>query len=421
MNAGPQLRCIACDATFPAVEHYACPDCGGELDVTYDLARIRAEGSFARAWARPGPIAHRFAPLLPLAHPERAITLGEGQTPLIRSHRLAARLGLHHLYFKLEGSNPTGSFKDRQMAIGLSKAREWGATRFATVSSGNVGVALSAYAARAGAEALVWVSHETPAAKLQQIQVYGARLFLLPSPVDHGADAYFGAVTGLSAFCRPRGLTPMISARPVNPYMVEGGKTLAFETACELGRAPDLVILPAGGGGLVGGVHKGFGELAALGLAGPPPRLLAAQRRAYFVPIDDLGAPGYETGFYRPMDGRWAWDSIRASGGTLRHMDDAAIHAAQSVLACEEGIFAEPHGAYAAAALLEAAHEGALDPDALTVCVISGHGLKDAEAAAGMVRRLSTPPPLDVPTLAETPLGPSTAISTTDQTKGFSP
>jgi threonine synthase len=91
------------------------------------------------------------------------------------------------------------------------------------------------------------------------------------------------------------------------------------------------------------------------------------------------------------------------------------------VLACEEGIFAEPHGAYAAAALLEAALEGALDPDALTVCVISGHGLKDAEAAAGMVRRLSTPPPLDVPTLAETPLGPSTAISTTDQTKGFSP
>ena len=143
MTANPRLRCLTCTALFPAVEHYACPECGGELDVTYDLGRIRAEGSFAQSWAHPGPIARRFAALLPLAHPGHAITLGEGQTPLIRSTRLGARLGLRQLYFKLEGSNPTGSFKDRQMAIGLSKAREWGAGRFATVSSGNVGVALS--------------------------------------------------------------------------------------------------------------------------------------------------------------------------------------------------------------------------------------------------------------------------------------
>ncbi len=146
------------------------------------------------------------------------------------------------------------------MAIGLSKAREWGRDRFATVSSGNVGVALAAYAARAGARSYVWVSHETPAAKLRQIEVFGAQLFMLPSPMESGGpDAYFGAVQNLPAFCRPRGMVPMVSARPANPFMVEGAKTIAYEIVRELGRAPDLVVLPAGGGGLVGGVFKGFG------------------------------------------------------------------------------------------------------------------------------------------------------------------
>ena len=330
----------------------------------------------------------RFAALLPLATPERAVSLGEGNTPLIRSERLARRLGLRNLHFKLESSNPTGSFKDRQVAIGLSKAREAGRARFATVSSGNVGVALAAYAARAGAHACVWVSHETPAAKLRQIEVYGAQIFLLPSPMASGGpDAYFGAVQRLPAFCRPHGMAPMISARPANPYMVEGAKTIAYEIVRELGRAPDTVVLPAGGGGLVGGVFKGFGELASLGLAGTPPRLLAAQRGTYFAPIDDLDAPQYQSGYYRPLDGHWAWESIRRSGGALRQVSDEAIRAAQRVLAEEEGIFAEPHGTYSVAALLEAAEEGAIDPEALVVCIISGHGLKDMEAAEEIVQR----------------------------------
>ena len=388
-----RLHCLACGADFPAVEHYACPECGGELDARYDHAQISQEGRFARDWRLPGPMAQRFSALLPLAAPQDAVTLGEGNTPLIRSHAIGKRLGLRALYFKLEGANPTGSFKDRQVAVAISKARELGRQRFATVSSGNVGNALAAYAARIGATAHVWVSEETAIAKRQQIEIYGARLYLLPSPrAKHGPGPYFSALKGLPAFCACHGLVPMISARSVNPYMVEGAKTIAYEIAATLGRNPDVVFAPVGGGGLLGGLHKGFADLVALGLADGAPRLRGGQRQAYFAPIDRMDEPRYRKGYYLPLDGHWAWQAIEASGGTLQMMPDAAIRAAQAALAMEEGIFAEPHGAYAMAALLEAAAGDRIDRDAVTVCVISGFGLKDMAAARKIIAAQGEPP-----------------------------
>ena len=253
------LRCLSCNAKLPAAEHYSCPECGGELDVQYDHDRIREDGRLAQSWRQSGPMAERFAELMPLAAPESAVSLGEGNTPLVRSHNLARRLGLRHLYFKLEGSNPTGSFKDRQVAIAISKARELGRRRFATVSSGNVGNALAAYAAHTGGRADIWVSHETAEAKRQQIEIYGAQVFLLPSPRgDGGPGPYFSALKGLPDFCARHGLVPMISARPINPYMVEGAKAIGYEIAATLGRNPDVVFAPVGGGGLAGGVFKRF-------------------------------------------------------------------------------------------------------------------------------------------------------------------
>jgi threonine synthase len=387
------LRCLACDARFPLAAHYACPECGGELDVQYDHERIRADGELALRWRQPGPMASRFAEFMPLSHPEAAVTLGEGNTPLVRSRNLAGRLGLRHLYFKLEGANPTGSFKDRQVAIAISKALELGQKRFATVSSGNVGNALAAYAAYTGSQADIWVSHETAAAKRQQIEIYGARVFLLPSPRgSDGPGAYFSALRDLPAFCARQGLAPMISARSVNPYMVEGAKAIAYEIAATLGRNPDVVFTPVGGGGLAGGIHKGFSDLVATGLADTLPRLHGGQRRAYFAPIDHMDEPQYRSGYYLPLDGHWAWGAIQASHGTLRVMEDDAIRAAQADLARHEGIFAEPHGAYAMAALSAAAAEGRLDPDALTVCIVSGFGLKDMAAAAEIVAAAGRPP-----------------------------
>lgn len=380
------LRCIGCGRSHPNSELYACPDCGGELDLAYDLEAVQAEGRFATDWLRPLPLAQRFAALFPLERPESAVTLGEGATPLVRSRRLAERLGMKALHFKLEGSNPTGSFKDRQVSIALSRALELGRRAFATVSSGNAGNAVAAYAARAGCPAHVWVSLETAEAKRQQIQIYGAQLFELPSPVaDGGPDPYFQAFKDLPAFAAQQGLVPMITARSVNPFMVEGAKSVAYEVAASLGRAPEVVFCPLGGGGLLGGLFKGFCELAGLGLTAGVPQVRAAQRKAYFAPADRLDDPAFAQGYYIPLDGHWAWNSVQASGGDLIRVEDEAIRAAQGLLAESEGIFAEPHGAYTVAALLAAHDAGTLERDAETVCVISGLGLKDMAAARHVV------------------------------------
>lgn len=407
-----RLTCLGCGERFAPIEYYNCPACGGELDVQYDHERVADRGDFARSWRQPTPVAQRFAALFPLEHPEAAVSLGEGNTPLVRSHQLARRLGLKHLYFKLEGSNPTGSFKDRQVAIALAKALELGRRRFATVSSGNVGNALAAYAAHSGTRADIFVSYETAEAKRQQIEIYGARLFVLPSPQDDGGPGpYYGALKGLPAFCAAHGLTPMVSARPVNPYMVEGAKAIAYEIAATLGRSPDVVFVPVGGGGLVGGLHKGFGDLVALGLDDAVPQLRGGQRRAYFAPVDRMDEPQYQSGYYLPLDGHWAWESICQSGGTLNSLPDDAIRAAQGELARSEGLFAEPHGAYGVAALIAAANAGTVDPNALTVCVISGFGLKDMAAASDIIaadrsRRLHPVASLDAatPYFAEEPV-----------------
>ena len=374
------LACTACGRRLACGPDFACPACGGELALGFDLAACR--DAFARSWAGPGGMWKRFGAVLPPCPAEAVVTLGEGGTPLVRSERLAARLGLKRLWFKLEGCNPTGSFKDRQMTVAMSLGRAWGRRRYATVSSGNVGVALSAYCARAGCEALVWAAEDTAAAKLRQITVYGAQLYLAPAPTAATMDAYFALYTGLRDFAARHGLVAMISARPVNPYMVEGSKTIAFEIAAELGGVPDEVFCCVGGGGCLGGVHKGFVELVGLGQAGTVPRIHGGQRADHgHAPIDRLDQPPWrDGGFYRPLDGAWAWQAIRASNGRLHRLDAAEITRAQALLATEEGIFAEPQGAYAAAALLQAVAAGAVAPEAAVVCVVTGAGLKDMQA-----------------------------------------
>jgi threonine synthase len=216
---------------------------------------------------------------------------------------------------------------------------------------------------------------------------------------------YFALYTGLSAFAAERGLVPMISARPVNPFMVEGSKTIAFDIAAALGGAPDEVFSAVGGGGCLGGVHKGFAELVGLGQATTVPRIHGGQRTDHgHAPIDRLGEPRWKDS-YRPLDGAWAWQSIQASGGVLHGVTQAEITRAQALLATEEGIFAEPQGAYAAAALIQAAEAGAIDARSRTACIVTGAGLKDMAAverfaAAGIAPR----PTIHVHGLADTPL-----------------
>jgi threonine synthase len=399
------LACVACGQKVPLGELYRCPGCGDELSLEYDFDHVRERTDFLRHWTERRPFWQRFAPVLPQDDLDRAITLGEGNTPLVRSARFAETYGLERLYFKLESTNPTGSFKDRQLAVAISKANEWGRRRFGTASSGNVGVALAAYAARAGFEAHVWVSEATAAAKLQQIRVYGAQLFLLPDPETAGVRSYFETYLGMQAYCVERGMVPMISARPVNPYMVEGAKTIAYEVAADLAGPPSVFFAPVGGGGMLAGAWKGFLELRALGLVGSLPEMWGAQRGGYFAPIDELDDGDRDwSDHYQPLDGRWAWRSIQASRGRLFHIDRAEILHAQTELARLEGLFAEPQGAYAAAGLIKAAAKALIPPGASVVCVITGAGLKDMAAAAAIVDATRDGKvPLRVASLSDTP------------------
>jgi len=377
------FHCEGCGEEQPAAEAYRCTGCGGELALRYDYAALRRSAAFSAHWQAAGSLWRRFAALLPQEDEARIVSLDEGSTPLVRSDRLAARFGVKALHFKLESCNPTGSFKDRQVSVGMSKARELGRDRFGTASSGNVGVALSAYAARAGARAYVWVSSSVAAAKRQQIQIYGAQLFLTPESTPENMAANYAFYTGMHAFCVSRGMVPMVSARPVNPYMIEGAKTVAFEVVASLGRVPDRYFAPVGGGGLFGSSWKGFQELVQVGLADGVPVMEGTQMVEGHVPVDRLDDPAYDSPiYYRPLDGRWAWQAMRSTGGRLRMAGTPAIRAAQADLARHGGIFAEPQGITAYAGLLQAWQEGALRASDVIVCVITGIGLKDMGAAA---------------------------------------
>jgi threonine synthase len=394
--------CEGCGREEPAVELYRCPACGGELALHYDYAAVRRSGAFAAHWEEGGSLWRRFAALLPQEDPGRIVSLEEGSTPLVRSDRLAARLGVKALHFKLESCNPTGSFKDRQISVAMSKARELRRDRFGAASSGNVGVALSAYAARAGARACVWVSSSVAAAKRQQIQVYGARLFLTPENAPENMAANYAFYTGMQAFCLARGMVPMVTARSVNPYAIEGAKTVAFEVVASLGRVPDRFFAPVGGGGLFGSSWKGFRELTQVGLAERVPVMEGTQMLKGHVPVDHLDDPAYDSPiYYRPLDGRWAWRAMQATGGRLRLAASEAIRAAQADLARQEGIFAEPQGVTAYAGLLQAWREGAIRADEIVVCVITGTGLKDMAAAAEICADPGYPQPQRVRSLDE--------------------
>ena len=392
---------------MPLAEHYNCPECAGELRLQYEYAAIRRRGEFARNWRTPADIFTRFGELLPLPGASPAITLGEGNTPLIRARNLESTLGCSELHFKLECCNPTGSFKDRQVSVGISAAIRFGRGRFAVTSSGNVGNSLAAYAARSGTRAHVWVSQNTPTSKRQQIDVYGCQVFEIETGPEYDTEDAFDnpyevAVRALPRFCRRNRLVPMTTARSVNPFMVEGAKTIAYEICADLGYCPDVVAAPVGGGGLVGGLSEGFRDLREIGLTDRVPRIVAGQPLEYFAGIDQVEDPDC-TGA-RPLDANWANAAITNSGGQLHRVTRSEILAAQADLAGREGIFAEPRGAYALAAFSAEAGTGRIGKYDVVVVIVSGTGLKDMAAAAEFTTRHNLVSSSTVPSIWESKL-----------------
>lgn len=321
--------------------------------------------------------------------PEPAlVSLGEGDTPLIPLPRWGAAHGLHRVYAKLEFANPTGSFKDRGMAVLVSLARSLGATHLVEDSSGNAGASAAAYAARAGMTCTVYAPASAPAAKLRQITAYGATLLRVA-----------GARSAVSDAARQAGVVPGAYhvSHNDNPAFIPGNKTIAYELVEALpvlgldGR-PWHFVTPAGGGALFCGAWDGFQDCLAAGLVSQPqvPRLHAAQSAAC-PPI----ARAWEQGLVesaaierrptvcggieieRPARGAAMLRAIRASGGSAVASEDEATLAERDRLAHLEGVYAEPTSAAAFAALANLARTGTIAPDELVVVTVTGSGLKD--------------------------------------------
>ena len=322
-------------------------------------------------------VLRRYRHLLPVTESTPLITLGEGDTPLVRSLRLERDVGCGALYFKLESCNPSGSFKDRGMVVAVAKALERGDHAVLCASTGNTSASAAAYAARCGLQAFVVVPYGRIAeGKLAQTVAHGARIIAVEGSFD-------------DALRLAREITerhPIALVNSVNPHRIEGQKTAAFEIVDDLGDAPDELCLPVGNAGNITAYWRGFVEYYQREAAGRKPRVWGFQA-AGAAPLV-LGHPVAEPETVasairigNPASWQGAISARDESGGDIRAVTDEEILAAYRRLAQEEGVFCEPASAAGVAGLLKLAREGADFSGKTVVCIITGSGLKDPERA----------------------------------------
>lgn len=311
------------------------------------------------------------------------ITLGEGNTPLVRSHRIGPAAGLANLHFKLESLNPTGSYKDRFATAAVSQMLARGVTHCLATSSGNTGAALAAACALAGIPLHLAIVEPAPEDKLRQMLAYGAVLRRIRG---FGLDPEATARTfaDLRRLANRPGWSLEVSAYSVSPEGMRGVETLSSELDAQLDSRIDHVFVPSGGGGLCLAVARGFGPCGASPaihcvqpegndtIAGPLREGRDHGRRVdpCTTTVSGLQVPNL-------LDANAVIAACRASGGTGHLASDASVYEWQARLAREEGIFAEPAGAVALAGALAAAAKGEIDPQATIVCVVTGSGFKD--------------------------------------------
>lgn len=379
------VECIGCGAQYgPSEIIYVCKSCQDLLEVKYEYNSLRSRIETAVWKTRPLSV-WRYRELLPIDEASAKVSLGEGGTGLHRCVRLGERLGLENLYVKNEGENPTGSFKDRGMTVGVSKAVEIGAEKVVCASTGNTSASLAAYAAKAGLDCIVLIpSQKVALGKLAQAVIYGARVLQIEGSFD---DA-LRAVLELAQF-----ESSMYLLNSINPYRLEGQKTLAYEVWDQLAsKSPDTVVVPVGNAGNISAIWKGFQDLERLGLISELPRMIGIQAEGA-APIAEAfkrglstinPAPNAETvataiRIGSPASWKKALTAVRISKGLMETVTDEEILEAQKLLARLEGIFVEPASAASVAGLKKLVRAGAISRREEVVCVTTGHGLKDPE------------------------------------------
>lgn len=327
--------------------------------------------------------------------PVAQVTLGEGDTPLIRSRRIGPQAGLENLWFKLESGNPSGSFKDRFAAAAIAQMVAAGQSKCLATSSGNTGAALAAYAAAAGIECRIAIVDGAPLGKLAQMMAHGAKIARIRDFGIHAA-ATQRVIDLLCELSRRDDTALQISAFVYSPEAMAGVQSIAYELAEQMREPLMHVFAPAGGGGLCVALARGFGQLVERQTLDFSPRVqcvqpegnntIAGPLRAGAKHAQDVVCSSQISGLQvaSVIDGHLAVEACRATGGTGHVVADEFVYDAQRRLAREEGVFTEPAGATALAGVLLAAKNEELDPRASIVCLVTGSGFKDARAVDRM-------------------------------------
>lgn len=402
------LLCYVCGHLHAAAPGlYQCPDCGGNLGVSYDMAELRAESDLHRLLTAGRRDLFRYAHLLPMASLDRVAPLAVGQTPLYHCRALGQAAGLLNVYVKDDTRMPSASFKDRAGAVALAVAREQGAAVIAAASTGNAGSSMACLCASVGMPCVVVVPASAPAPKLAQLAAFGAKVLAVRGTYDDACDV-------CRALCEAKGWFNRMTG--VNPYTREGKKTVSFELWEQLEEtAPDRVVVAVGDGNIISGVWKGFCELYALGLIRALPKIDAVQAGGSAAIVHAVEAfrasgdalPDHWVGrtippvtastladsisVDQPLDGIAAMRAVLESGGEALTVSDEAIARAVPELARLSGVFAEPAAAAVWAGLRRMADEHRIEPDERVVLLITGSGLKDPRVLAGRVE-----PPLEI-------------------------
>lgn len=379
------LKCLFCGEEYELMDIYSCKKCGGILDVKYDYQKIFT-GKIDKNLPKPGLNIWRYKKFLPIREEKNIITLFEGGTPLIAANKLSKLIGIKRLYLKDETRNPTCSFKDRSISVGVSKALEFRSGTVVIASSGNGAASLAAYASKAGLKNYIFIPEKTPIGKISQATIMDSNIIKVKGNYSNS----YKLAKEVSEYFSWNNITTTF----LNPYSFEGNKTISYELYHQLKRkVPDWIFVPTGAGPLAYEIYKGYYELFRMNLINKIPRLAVIQAkgcspivRAYKTGKSHVSRwkepstiasaiadplEGYE------KDGELVLRVIKNTGGYATTVSDKNIAKGVRILAGSEGIYVEPSAAISVMGLKELITSNIVKEHEIAVCILTGHGLKD--------------------------------------------
>jgi len=376
------LRCRECKKEYESTFKYICDECFGPLDVHYNFPSLTKNTFVNREqtyW--------RYFELLPIADKSNIISINAGMTPLVKAEKLGKEIGLSNLYIKNDSVNPTFSFKDRPAGVAISKAKEFGLESVGCASTGNLASATAAHAAKAGLPCYIFAPSDIEHAKIAQALSYGPHYIAVDGTYDDAnrIAAQVGDSKGIGVV--------NINMRS---YYVEGSKTLAYEVAEQLNwQVPDQLIVPTGSGAMLNAICKGFEELETVSLVdkvsqmhmncaqanGCAPIVNAFKKNSTdVVPVENPDTVAKSLAIGDPGDGRYVLKRLKQFNGIAEESNNKEILDAILLLAKTEGIFTEPAGGVSVAVLKKMVEQGKIDKNEITVCYVTGNGLKATES-----------------------------------------